>query len=202
MDIMEAMVQRHSVRRYKEIPIEDEKIQQIRAAINEINAQTGLNIQLITNEPDFTLLVFYADCVPVIIADPKTKSACAVHSGWRGTKENIAIKAIEKMVNNGSDKKDLMAVIGPAIGLCHFEVSENVYMEFANSPYNEFAIEKDDKFYIDLKKTVEKQIINSGVLKENVAISDICTFCDNEMYSYRREGENAGRMAAFIKTPK
>ena len=52
MDIMEAMTQRHSVRRYKEIPIEDEKIQQIRAAINEINAQTGLNIQLITNEPD------------------------------------------------------------------------------------------------------------------------------------------------------
>lgn len=157
---------------------------------------------LITNERDLTILVFYADCVPVIIADPVTKSACAVHSGWRGTKENISIKAISKMVNNGSDPKDLMAVIGPAIGLCHFEVSENVYMEFKNSPYNEFLVKKDGKFYIDLKKTVKKQIINSGVLEENIAISDICTFCDNEMYSYRREGEKAGRMAAFIKTPK
>ena len=157
---------------------------------------------LITTDSDLALLVFYADCVPVIIADPVRKSACAVHSGWRGTKENITIKAIEKMINLGSEPKDLMAVIGPAIGVCHFEVSENVYMEFKNSPYNEFAIVKDDKFYIDLKKTVKKQIVNSGVLEENIAISDICTYCDNEMYSFRREGEKAGRMAAFIKTPK
>ena len=52
MDIMEAMTQRHSVRRYKEIPIEPEKIKQIQDAIDDINSETGLNIQLVTNEPD------------------------------------------------------------------------------------------------------------------------------------------------------
>jgi len=157
---------------------------------------------LITNEPDLTLLVFYADCVPIILADPITKTASAVHSGWRGTKANIITKAIEKMVHNGCERENIMAVIGPAIGLCHFEVSENIYEEFINTPSREFAIKKDGKFYIDLKKTVKHQIIMAGISEENIAISDICTYCDTSMYSYRREGENAGRMAAFIKTPK
>ena len=158
---------------------------------------------LITDDSDLTLLVFYADCVPVIIADKAKKTACVVHSGWRGTKAEIVKKAVKKLIEkHGSRPENLLTAIGPAIGKCHFEVGENVYDEFVSSFGNNFCEIRNGKYYIDLKATVKNQLAEMGIPESNIAVSDLCTYCNNELYSYRREGAKAGRMAAFIKTPK
>lgn len=156
---------------------------------------------LITNEKDLTLLIFYADCVPILLADKKTKTISAVHSGWRGTRDDITGKAIDKMINeHNSDPKDILLAIGPSIGVCHFEVSEEVYFELTSLYGKDCGIIKDNKFYLDLKQAVFNQAVSRGILQENIAKSPLCTFCEDDLYSFRRENEMAGRMGAFIKT--
>ena len=78
----------------------------------------------------------------------------------------------------------------------------NVYDEFVSSFGNNFCEIRNGKYYIDLKATVKNQLAEMGIPESNIAVSDLCTYCNNELYSYRREGAKAGRMAAFIKTPK
>ena len=154
---------------------------------------------LMTTEKDLTLLIFFADCVPVLLADKKTKVISAVHSGWRGTKDNITGKALDKMINeHHSDPKDILCAIGPSIGICHFEVSEDVYNELIALYGNDCGIIKEGKHYLDLKQAVYNQAVSRGLLPQNIAKSELCTFCDSDLCSFRREGEKAGRMAAFL----
>lgn len=154
---------------------------------------------LITTEDNLAILIFYADCVPVLIADKKQKIISAVHSGWKGTKKNIVGKTIQKLIEeNGSKPEDLLCAIGPSIGLCHFEVDEALYQEMTALFGLDTGKTENGKFYLDLKKTVCHQLRECQIPEENIAISNLCTVCEETMYSYRREGEKAGRMAAFI----
>ena len=155
---------------------------------------------LITDEKDLSLVIFYADCVPVIIADTNKKVIGAVHSGWRGTEKNIVFKAIEKMCNEKDcNTADMIVAIGPCIGVCHFEVDKNIYDIFVSSYSEEYGNIKNGKYFVNLGKIVSKQVRNCGVPKEKIAFLDKCTFCNEEFYSYRRQKERAGRMAAIIR---
>ena len=155
---------------------------------------------LITTEKDLTLLVFFADCVPILIADKKTKAIAAVHSGWKGTKDNITARAIEKFINeSGSNPDDLLFAIGPSIGICHFEVGEDVYDELTSLYGANCGKIEADKYYLDLKQAVVNQIMKFDIPIDNIAVSDECTYCSKNLYSFRREAEKAGRMSAFIK---
>ncbi len=154
---------------------------------------------LMTDIKDLSLVVFYADCVPVIIADKKTRVVSAVHSGWRGTESNIVSKAIEKMCSlKNCNPSDMIVAIGPCIGVCHFEVDKNVYDKFIPVYGEEFGRIKDGKYYVDLGRIVCAQAEKAGVSRENIAFIDKCTYCENEFYSYRRQNQRAGRMAAII----
>lgn len=154
---------------------------------------------LITTEKDLAVLIFFADCVPVLIADQKQKICAAVHSGWKGTQKNIVGKAVAKLITeHHSDPKDLLCAIGPCISVCHFEVGEDLYQEMTALYGEDIGTVSSDKFYLDLKKAVTKQLSAHGILEKQIAVSDGCTVCDNDLYSFRREGEKAGRMAAFI----
>lgn len=154
---------------------------------------------LITKEKDFGILIFFADCVPVLIADKRQKIVAAVHSGWKGTYKNIVGKALEQLISqHGCKSEDLLCAIGPCISVCHFEVSEDLYQEMTALYGEDIGRTESGKFYLDLKKTVTKQMNSHGILSRQIAISDRCTVCDNDLYSFRREGEKAGRMAAFI----
>lgn len=154
---------------------------------------------LIASENDLAILIFYADCVPVLIADTKQKIISAVHSGWKGTKKNIVGKTIKKLIEeNGSKPENLLCAIGPSIGVCHFEVDEALYREMTDLYGTETGKIQNNKFYLDLKKTVFNQLREYDIPKENIFVSNHCTVCEETMYSYRREGEKAGRMAAFI----
>ena len=154
---------------------------------------------LITDKKDLSLVVFYADCVPIIIADINKKVIGAVHSGWRGTEKNIVSKAIRKMcTEKNCNPSDMIAAVGPCIGMCHFEVSKEIYDIFIPKYNEKYSKKEDGKYFLDLGRIVCEQIKNEGVLSDNIAFLDKCTFCNEEFYSYRREKEAAGRMAAII----
>ena len=154
---------------------------------------------LITKEKDLAILIFFADCVPVLIGDKKQKICAAIHSGWKGTYKNIVGKAVEQLIkNHNSNPEDLICAIGPSIGPCHFEVSLDLYDEMTTLYGETIGQIRNEKYYLDLKKTVKKQLTDYQIPEENIVISPFCTVCEESLYSFRREGEAAGRMAAFI----
>ena len=155
-----------------------------------------------TDFKNIPLCIFSADCIPVLIADKSKKAVFAVHSGWRGTAKDIAGKAVDILKNEYSVKsEDIICAIGPAISSCCFEVSEDVILALAGVYKNDDCYLKKDngKYQLDLKKTVASLLEKKGVPSDNIDVCPLCTKCEDKLFhSYRREGENAGRNAAFI----
>ncbi len=152
---------------------------------------------LITNCKDIPLCVFYADCVPILIADTKASVIAAVHSGWRGTVQRIAQKAIEKMCSEfGAMPENIRAAIGPSIGMCCFETGAEVAKHFDS----DLCVKtQNDKYKVDLWEANRRILKGSGVKDKNIDVFGLCTICNCDMlYSYRSHGENTGRMGAFI----
>lgn len=152
---------------------------------------------LVTGESNLPLVVFSADCYPVLLADKDKKAVAAVHSGWRGTKQEISKNAVEVMKHDfGVNPENIIAAIGPGIGKCCFEVSNDVAQEFEN----EYIVKKENgKFLIDLPAVVKKTLLSAGLKDENIHFSNRCTVCENHIfYSYRVHKEKTGRMGAFI----
>ena len=148
------------------------------------------------------LVIFSADCTPVLLADKENRAVCAVHAGWRGTVQKIVKNGVEKMHREyGIPKGDILCAIGPCISKCCFEVSAEVEEAFEERfPMEAFAVEKEKgKYHIDLKGVNREILLREGIPAENIDVSDACTFCEKDLfYSYRRQGKAAGRMAAFI----
>lgn len=138
-----------------------------------------------------------ADCIPILLVDERHRAVAAVHAGWRGTVARIAQKAMGRMSERwGADARYLHAAIGPGIGACCYEVGPEVSAQFA-----EFFPERDDlgqRTKIDLVEANRRQLIEAGVPGERIYAANLCTFCDPQFYSFRREGEAAGRMISFI----
>lgn len=150
---------------------------------------------IITGEKGISIGIFTADCVPILLVDKENKLIAAVHAGWKGTH----LKIVEKVLNHmftfmGTNPVNVLAVIGPSIGPCCFEVKEDVADKF------EFSIKRNDKIYVNLWNENKKQLLNMGLLEENITIANLCTCCNNDLfYSYRRDSGNTGRLAAFIE---
>ena len=141
---------------------------------------------LVTNENNLNLSITVADCLPIFIYDPKQKVVALIHEGWRGLATNIIKKTIEVLKAKGSLPEDLLIGIGPGIGKCHFEVKDDVLGKFED--YSDVIEKRSDKFFIDLKKVAQIQLVAEGVKKENIEISPLCTFCGSERYfSARRD---------------
>ncbi len=153
---------------------------------------------LITNCKNIPLTVFYADCVPILLAESDAKVIAAVHSGWRGTVLEIAGKAVQKMCSEfGADPAKIKAAVGPSIGRCCFETGSEVAERFAQSLVTSA---KDGKFKVDLWEANRQILLAAGVKSENIDVLGLCTVCHSDMlYSYRTHGENTGRMGAFIQ---
>lgn len=156
---------------------------------------------LITNVPGVALVVFFADCVPVLFIDKKERVICAVHSGWRGTVGKITSQAIDKMVNEYNSKpENILTAIGPSIGVCHYEVSDDVAFAFADV-FSDKVLEKyGDKYHVNMQLANEMQMIERGIPKGNITQSEICTYCKHEtLFSHRHTNGKRGNMAAVIK---
>ncbi|MBI5047812.1 MAG: peptidoglycan editing factor PgeF [Deltaproteobacteria bacterium] len=163
---------------------------------------------IITNQCGIAIGVLTADCVPILLADPVKNVVGVVHAGWKGTAKGIIEKAIETMVKQfDSDKKAILAAIGPSIGQCCYKVDETVIKEFGVRSLefkgNEFIEKKGTAWRVDLKKTNYAQLLKSGILKQNISVEDICTSCRNDIFfSYRADGKITGRQLNFIMMKK
>jgi polyphenol oxidase len=156
----------------------------------EAGGPQGEGDALISNRPGIRLAIRTADCLPILIADPRHHVVAAVHAGWRGVVSEIASKAVEAMTREyGTKPGDLLVAIGPAIGACCFEVGPEVAVQFQLS----------GRTKVDLIGTACRQLGRNGVNLRQISASGLCSYCDSELFeSYRRDREAAGRMVSMI----
>ncbi len=168
------------------------------AGIGVSRAQDMTDVDgLMTDCAGLPLVIFYADCVPVLLADRRRRAVAAVHSGWRGTAAGIAPKAAKMLCEvYGSRPEDICAAIGPSIGKCCFEVGGEVAEIFEEK----YRFPKENgKFTVDLQAKIRDMLAECGVPAQNIDIFGLCTVCSGEkLFSYRRQKSGAGRMGAFI----
>ena len=140
------------------------------------------------------LSISVADCVPVCMFDPKTENFALVHSGWRGTYKKITNKAVFLMIENGSIPKDILVYCGVSISKKNYEVGDDVASLFSKS--NSSTLGK--KFLLDIKSQIKDDLISIDLLEKNISIEQDCTYNNMTLPSYRRDGEQAGRITFFM----
>jgi YfiH family protein len=145
---------------------------------------------LVSNLSGILVGIKTADCVPVLLADPVTRTVAAIHAGWRGTAAHIVEEAIAVMSAKWQTRpEDVRAAVGPSIGPCCYEVGAEVA--------HHFDVHVTEKIHLDLPLENEKQLRLAGV--RDIWASRECTFCAaTRFFSWRREQERAGRMISFI----
>ncbi len=152
----------------------------------------------ITNQPNIFVCVTVADCTPVLIYDAKNQVVASVHAGWKGTVLAISGKTLQKMQETfGTNPADCYAYVGICIDECSFEVGDEVANHFGEN-FKRFDEEKG-KFFVDLKRANQHQLITLGVPENQIEISEFSTVLHNENYfSHRKEKGKTGRMLAVI----
>lgn len=151
---------------------------------------------LIITEKNKPIALRFADCTPLMFYDTKLKIGAISHAGWRGTAQKIGPKTIQKMkANFGTNSENITAIIGPAIGLCCYEVSDDVKRKLLDTVVNTTGLTENKK--VDLKQINARQILECGVSK--IDICPYCTSCNNDLfYSYRKENGTTERHYALL----
>jgi YfiH family protein len=143
-----------------------------------------------------------ADCVPILIGDPKTGAFAAVHAGWRGTLAEVATKALVRMVDEyGTRTADVGVAIGPAAGACCYEVGDDVIVPFRNRFPDQELFTQTSKHHacIDLLEANRRQLILGGVAADRIHIAPFCTMCRTDLFfSYRREKSVYGKVGRLM----
>lgn len=155
---------------------------------------------LITNIANKPLMVMTADCTPLLLYDPRQNVIAAIHAGRAGAFKNIVTKSIRKMQEHfHSRPSDILAVLGPSIGVCCYEINETINNE-AHGLGLGYAIQKrQEKFYLDVNRILKAQLEASGVSGEHIEALNRCSACENNtFFSYRADGQQTGRMAGII----
>lgn len=155
---------------------------------------------LVTNVPRLPLVIFYADCVPILLFDPKQKVLACLHAGWRGTVNKIAARGVDIM-KNVFNCGDIYAAIGPSIGPCCFETGIDTADIFDKNGFENFIEYKNEKAFVDLWSVNAEILKNSGV--KNISTAKMCTVCGcDEFFSHRGCGASTGRMALIAAIRK
>lgn len=155
---------------------------------------------LVTDLKTIGVGVRTADCVPILIVDSKKSIVAAVHAGWRGTWSQIATNAVTLIENKyGIDPSDLNVAIGPSIKKCCYEVGEDVASlfskKFEDSDQYLFQTERS-KYFLDLSIANRLALHKAGV--SEIDVVNICTKCNPDFYSYRREGKDVSTQLSFV----
>lgn len=160
---------------------------------------------LTTDRPGVTLVIFSADCVPILFFDPVARAVGACHAGWRGAAAAIAAKTVRAMEERyGCRSENLRCAIGPAIGPCCFETDEDVpdamrtALGALAAPFITPA-EEPRRYRVDLKGINRALVLDAGVREEHIDVSGECTCCEHERYwSHRYTRGLRGSQAAAI----
>jgi len=148
---------------------------------------------LITDKPGLNIGILVADCAAVLVCDPKNRVIGAFHAGWRGAAGGILINGLDKMRNLGGS--EFYVWMSPCIGLNAFEVGEEVASQF---PKEFVHINGYEKPHVDLKSILISQMQDIGVQRDRIFSDSRCTFEDTNLFSYRRQGKESGRMLGVI----
>ena len=154
---------------------------------------------LITDCRNLPLMLFYADCVPVLLVDRKGPAIGVIHAGWRGSVGHIVQNAVQAMAEAyGTKPGNLSAAIGPSIGPCCYEVDERVH-EKALAYQGCFTPHGEGHYLLDLWQLNKLQLMEAGILAENILKAGVCT-CHHvdQFFSHRKEKGKTGRLAAIL----
>jgi len=177
-----------------------------------------------TNQPGLLLAVQTADCVPILLVDPRRRAVAAIHAGWRGTLARITEKAVGRMqLEFASKPSSLLAALGPSIGPCCYEVGTELVTKFT-AQFADAAEYFDEprsgeepnplqwlnmappghqpppkNVHLDLRKANRSQLLAAGLRPQNIFTTDLCTACRTDLFfSYRKEGSQSGRLFSVI----
>lgn len=151
---------------------------------------------MVTRSKNTVLCVSIADCAAVLLHDPEHGVIAGVHSGWRGTVENIVEKGINAMVANfGTRPAALQAYVSPCASGNRYVVRDDVAELF---PVDAKCPISDHEWLLDIRCHIEQQLLGMGIPANHIELSDGCTIGDDRYHSYRRDGNTSGRMVAFI----
>ncbi len=158
---------------------------------------------IVTSRANLAVCIKTADCVPVLIADRVKKVIAAIHAGWRGSALGITANVIRLMQNQyGSQPGDLIAAIGPAIGLCCYEVdaaAADAFRRQKNYDTFLFPSKRRDRWMLDLAEANRRQLLDGGIPDANIEAAGLCTVCRQDaFFSHRGSGGVTGRQINFI----
>lgn len=148
----------------------------------------------ISNQAHVACAIRTADCVPLLMLDPQTRAVAAIHAGWRGTAQNIAVKTLQKMAEQyGSKIEDVVVAIGPSIcGTC-YEVGTEVIQAMQKLGY-----QSTSQTHLDIADVNKFTLLQAGVQSANIDLLSICTKCSGKpLASFRRDAGKA-RQVSFI----
>ena len=156
---------------------------------------------LITNLRNTPLLIFTADCVPVVFYDKKQGVVALAHAGWRGTYGNIAGEMVDIMTDKyGCEVVDIKTIIGPSVSVDNYEVSYDLIEKFSALEVQGYYKEVDGKYYLDLWKLNKELLKKCGILEDNIKIIDFCTVRDNDkFFSYRLDNATSKSIGTIIQ---
>ena len=157
---------------------------------------------VLTDIRNLCIGVSTADCIPILLYDNEHHAIAAVHAGWRGTQQRIVEKTIAEMDRQlGVSATNLVAAIGPSIGVDAFEVGPEVYESFQSAGFGMESISKkiSGKWHIDLWQANMQSLERVGVAKENIQLSGICTYThSDDFFSARKLTIHSGRILSGI----
>ncbi len=154
---------------------------------------------IVTDRPNIPLMVMVADCIPLMLYDPVKRVIAAVHAGRNGTFGDIGPKTVSVMQERfGCDPADILAGLGPSIHACCYEVGEDLADITLKSFGERYIRKREGGSYLDLQTLNFDRLRQAGLKTENIEISPLCTACESDFFSYRREG-TTGRFAGVIK---
>lgn len=151
---------------------------------------------LITRSKNIAIGVLSADCVPLLFCVPSSGAIAVAHAGWKGLHKELPRKMIEHLIRfSSADPREILIAIGPVNRSCCYEVKENVSTLFPADG----TLHRNGKLYLDMILILKKQLASAGLGENQITDTGICTSCRNEeFFSYRLEGEKAGRILSLI----
>jgi YfiH family protein len=188
-------------------PATVKQVHGVNAALAEAPGQPGVPLceadLLATCAPGVPLLIQVADCAPIVLIDPETPAVAVVHAGWRGTAAAAGHEAVANMQRLfGSRPERLLAGIGPAIGVCCYEVGEEVARAVAAASGGAAGIvdrSDGERPHLSLEAALRTQLLAAGLAETRIALAGLCTACRLDLfYSHRREGTPTGRFGALV----
>jgi YfiH family protein len=179
---------------------------------------------LVSGDPRVALTVRAADCVPLLIADTRSGAVAAAHAGWRGLAAGVPRRAVDALVRRfDGHPGDLIAVAGPSIGACCYEVGVDVYRQFEEAGFGDAMGRwflsrprpahdhqplpsvtgdlRSDRWFFDGWCATCDQLKAAGVRADAIHLANMCTASHPAFCSYRRDGNRAGRMVGAIRSP-